>query len=148
MKQLRTLKPISGLDWLGLAWIYLRTLTTRAPSGANNLAIVDASAIVHHGKEDGSCQEKETEHPQHDPVQRMGKNLKKKRLLKIVSLKEAAPSTAPGLLLPYAHPLSDSGSLCLPSPQPLALQSARGRMQRGPGSCHVKTYQQVATEYL
>ena len=148
MKQLRTLKPISGLDWLGLAWIYLRTLTTRAPSSANNLAIVDASAIVHHGKEDGSCQEKETEHPQHDPIQRMGKNLKKKRLLKIVSLTEAAPSTAPGFLLPYAHPLSDSGSLPLPSPQPLALQSARGRMQRGPGSCHVKTYQQVATEYL
>ena len=81
----------------------------------------------------------------------MGENLKK-RLLKTITFKEAAPSTAPGLLLPYAHPLSDSflapGSRRLPSPQPLALQSARGRMQRGPGSCHVKTYQQVATEYL
>ena len=116
-------------------WIYLRTFTTKAPSGANNLAIVDASAIVHHRKEDGSCQEKETEHPQHYPIQRMGKNLKNKRLFKIVSLKEAAPSTAPGLFLPYAHPLSDS-SLRLPSPQ----QHALGRMQSGPGSCHVKTF--------
>ena len=44
----------------------------------NNFAIMDASAIGHHGKEYGSCQKEEAEHPQHDSIQGMGKNLKKK----------------------------------------------------------------------
>ena len=38
---------------------------------------MDASAIGHHGKEYGSCQEKETENPQHYSIQGMGKNLRK-----------------------------------------------------------------------
>ena len=60
---------------------------------------------------------------------------------------EAAPSTAPVLLLPYVHPLLDSspapGSRRLLSPRPLALRSDRGRKQRGPGSCDKKTCKRV-----
>ena len=44
----------------------------------NNFAIVDASAIGHHGKEDGGSQKEEAEHPQHDPVQGVGENLELK----------------------------------------------------------------------
>ena len=46
----------------------------------NNFAIVDASAIGHHGKEDGGGEKEEAEHPQHDPIQGMRKNLKIKTL--------------------------------------------------------------------
>ena len=38
------------------------------------------SAIGHHGKEDGGGEKEEAEHPQHDPIQGMRKNLKKKTL--------------------------------------------------------------------
>ena len=44
---------------------------------SNNFAIVDASAIGHHGKEDGGGEKEEAEHPQHDPIQGMRKNLEK-----------------------------------------------------------------------
>ena len=42
---------------------------------SNDLAVMDASAIGHHGKEDGSCQKEEAEHPQHNPIQGMRKDL-------------------------------------------------------------------------
>ena len=64
-----------------MKWICLLTSTDLTDS--NNLAIMNASAIGHHCKEDGSSQEEEAEHTQHYSIQGMGKNLKK-ILLKMV----------------------------------------------------------------
>ena len=58
----------------------IRLLTSTDLTNSNNFAIMDASTIGHHGKEYGSCQEKETEHSQHYPIQGMGENLKKRLL--------------------------------------------------------------------
>ena len=104
---------------------------------------MDASAIGHHCKEDGGGQEEEAEHSQHDPVQGMGQNLKKKTL-KNYCKSEILPSTAPSLLLPLVHLFPDSPlareSRRLQSPQPHALQAALGRKQRGPESCDKEKY--------
>ena len=46
----------------------------------NNFAIMDTSAISHHGKEDGGGHKEEAERTKHDPIQGVGENLKKSYL--------------------------------------------------------------------
>ena len=49
-------------------------------SSADDLAIMDAGAIAHHGKDDGGGHKEEAEYTKHDPVQGVGENLKKSYL--------------------------------------------------------------------
>ena len=55
----------------------IRVLIQIKTTNADDLAIMDAGAIAHHGKEDGGRYEEEAERVQHDPVQGVGENLKK-----------------------------------------------------------------------
>ena len=55
----------------------IRVASKTKVTNANDLAIMDAGAIAHHGKEDGGGNEEEAERVQHDPVQGVGENLKK-----------------------------------------------------------------------
>ena len=56
-----------------LIWVVPKTKVTNA----DDLAIMDAGAIAHHGKENGGGYKEEAEYTQHDPVQGVGENLKK-----------------------------------------------------------------------
>ena len=58
----------------------IRVLSQIKTTSANDLAIMDAGAIAHHGKENGGGYKEEAEYTQHDPVQGVGENLKKSYL--------------------------------------------------------------------
>ena len=55
----------------------IRVVSKPKVTNADDLAIMDAGAIAHHGKEDGGGYEEEAEQTEHDPVQGVGENLKK-----------------------------------------------------------------------
>ena len=58
----------------------IRVVSKTKVTNADDLAIVDAGAIVHHGKENGDGYEEQAEYTEHDPVQGVGENLKKSYL--------------------------------------------------------------------
>jgi len=58
----------------------IRVVSKTKVTNADDLAVMDAGAITHHGKEDGGSDKEEAEYTQHDPVQGVGENLKKSYL--------------------------------------------------------------------
>ena len=58
----------------------IRVVSKTKVTNADDLAIMDAGAIAHHGKENGGGYEEEAERTKHDPIQGVGENLKKSYL--------------------------------------------------------------------
>ena len=58
----------------------IRVVSETKITNADDLAITDAGAVAHRGKEDGGGDKEEAEHTEHDSVQGVGENLKKSYL--------------------------------------------------------------------